>query len=75
MIPKLQFPVVMSVSKKRNEEGKEEVTLDRAKSAFVMEATSFIWPTDSIRSFTTPVCSARASLRTFLMRLIWPSAH
>lgn len=45
------------------------------KSPSVSEATSFIWPASSMRSFTAHVCSARAPSSTPLMRAIWSLAH
>jgi len=52
-----------------------DVTFERAKRPSVWDTTSFIWPTESIRSLTACVCSARAPSSTFLIREMWPSTH
>jgi hypothetical protein len=53
----------------------DQRTLEMVKRPAVSETTSFIWATESTRSFTACVCSSRAPLSTLVMRAMRFSAH
>jgi hypothetical protein len=53
----------------------DQRTLEMVKCPSVSETTSFVWATESMRSFTACVCSSRGPLSTLLIRAMWFSAH
>jgi len=53
----------------------DQRTLEMVKRPSVSETTSFIWATESTRSFTACVYSSRRPLSTLVMRAMCFSAH